>query len=106
MRDSDVKREIECMIQHRSNTNNPIDFPISPANMRARCEALITAMVGRDLVDQWWNSPNKAFCGDTPEQIYSSNVQHAYDVKNFQNYMTKDIRHTDDVLPTVRPFFY
>lgn len=71
MRDSDVKQEIERMIQHRSNTNNPIDFPISPANMRARCEALITAMVGKDLVPKWWNSPNKAFAGDTPEQIYS-----------------------------------
>lgn len=71
MRDSDVNREIENMTAHRSNTTNPVDFPISKENMRARCEALITAMVGRDLVDQWWNSPNKAFCGDTPEQIYS-----------------------------------
>lgn len=71
MRDSDVNREIENMTAHRSNTTNPVDFPISPTNMRARCEALITAMVGKDLVDQWWNSPNKAFGGDTPEQIYS-----------------------------------
>jgi len=50
MNDSDVKQEIERMIQHRSNTNNPVDFPISPKNMRARCEALITAMVGKELV--------------------------------------------------------
>ena len=71
MRDSDVKREIEQMIQHRSNTNNPIDFPISPANMRARCEALITAMVGADLASKWWNGPNQAFEGHTPEEIYS-----------------------------------
>ena len=71
MNDSDVKQEIERMIQHRSNTNNPVDFPISPKNMRARCEALITAMVGKELVPKWWNSPNKAFCGDTPEEIYS-----------------------------------
>lgn len=39
--------------------------------MRARCEALITAMVGADLVAKWWSSPNKAFGGDTPEQLYS-----------------------------------
>lgn len=39
--------------------------------MRKRCEALLTALVGKDLVGDWWNSPNKAFCGDTPEQIYS-----------------------------------
>lgn len=71
MKDNDVKREIERMIQHRSNTRNPLDFPISPENMRGRCEALVTAMVGKELTEKWWNSPNKAFGGDTPEQIYS-----------------------------------
>jgi hypothetical protein len=71
MRDTDVKREIENMTRHRSNTHNPIDFPISPANMRARCEALVTAMVGQELADKWWTGSNKAFGGDTPEQIYS-----------------------------------
>jgi hypothetical protein len=71
MKDNDVKREIERMIQHRSNTRNPLDFPISPENMRARCEALVTAMVGKELAEKWWNGPNKAFGGDTPEQIYS-----------------------------------
>lgn len=59
------------MIQHHSNTNNPVDFPITPAVMRARCEALITAMVGKELADKWWKSPNKAFGGDTAEQMYS-----------------------------------
>lgn len=44
---------------------------ISAENMRARCEALVVAMVGKDLAKQWWNGPNQAFCGDTPEQIYS-----------------------------------
>ena len=105
MKDSDVNREIERMIENRragadihagdggygigtqekydefvkmrnypipqSNTNNPLDFPISPENMRARCEALVTAMVGKELAEKWWNGPNKAFGGDTPEQIYS-----------------------------------
>ena len=56
---------------HYTNTNNPVDFPISPANMRARCDALVVAMVGRELADKWWTGPNKAFGGDTPEQIYS-----------------------------------
>jgi hypothetical protein len=42
-----------------------------PARMRARCEALVAAMVGQDLAAKWWNGPNKAFGGDTPEQIYS-----------------------------------
>ena len=56
---------------HYTNTNNPVDFPISPANMRARCEALVAAMVGRDLADKWWAGSNKAFGDDTPEQMYS-----------------------------------
>ena len=42
-----------------------------PVRMRKRCEALITAMVGAELVSKWWNSPNRAFGDDTPEQIYS-----------------------------------
>ena len=71
MRDADVKREIKCMTQHRSNTHNPVDFPVSPATMRARCEALVVAMVGQELADKWWTGSNKAFGGDTPEQIYS-----------------------------------
>ena len=56
---------------HYSNTDNPVDFPISPATMRARCDALVIALVGREMSDKWWNGSNKAFGGDTPEQIYS-----------------------------------
>jgi hypothetical protein len=41
-----------------------------------------------------------------PDQIHSSNVQHAYDVTTWKNYMTKDIRSPDDVLPTIRPYHY
>lgn len=71
MNESDIKREIDRLTRHYTNTNNPVDFPISPENMRARCEALIVAMVGKDLTDRWWNGVNRAFGGDTPEQIYS-----------------------------------
>ena len=56
---------------HQSNTNNRVDFSISPANMRARCEALVIAMVGREMADKWWTGANRAFGGDTPEQLYS-----------------------------------
>lgn len=45
---------------------------ISPENRRARCDALITAMIGKDFVPNWWNSPNNAFGGNTPEQAYST----------------------------------
>jgi len=47
------------------------DIATDPARMRKRCEALITAMVGKELAEKWWTRPNKAFGGDTPEQIYS-----------------------------------
>jgi hypothetical protein len=56
---------------HYLNTDNPVDFPIPPATMRARCDALVIALVGREMSDKWWNGSNKAFGGDTPEQIYS-----------------------------------
>jgi len=71
MKSDDIEREIERMIQHRSNTCNPVDLSISPENMRARCEVLVIAMVGRELAEKWWTGPNKAFDGHTPEQIYS-----------------------------------
>jgi len=35
------------MNAHYTNTNNPVDS------------------------EKWWSGSNKAFCGDTPEQIYS-----------------------------------
>lgn len=55
---------------HYTNTNNPVDFPISPATMRARCETLVIAMVGQELADKWWNSPNKAFDMRTPTDMW------------------------------------
>lgn len=56
---------------HYTNTDNPIDFPISSKVMRARCEALVISMVGRELADRWWTGSNRAFGGDTPQQMYS-----------------------------------
>lgn len=55
---------------HYSNTSNPVDFPISPETMKARCNALLTALVGKTLVDNWWKSPNKAFDGATPAEVF------------------------------------
>ena len=59
---------------------------ISPANMRARCEVLVIAMVGKALADKWWNGPNKAFGGDTPEQMYSvaPDTVYAYLMKSLE----------------------
>lgn len=33
---------------------------------KQRSIALVIAMVGKDLADRWWESPNKAFDGRTP----------------------------------------
>ena len=63
MKDSDVAREIENM------TNN---------RMRKRCEALIIAMVSKELSEKWWNSSNKAFGGKTPEEMYAVSPDKVY----------------------------
>ena len=41
-----------------------------------------------------------------PERIESVDLQKSYDVYTWKNYIIKDIKHTDDVLPTIRPFNY
>ena len=46
--------------------------------MRKRCEFLVIAMVGKELAEKWWNSPNKAFDGDTPEMMYSIDPSRVY----------------------------
>lgn len=46
--------------------------------MRLRCEALLTAMVGKELADAWWNRPNKAFEDNTPAQAYSVSPSAVY----------------------------
>ena len=39
--------------------------------LKQRCDALLEGMVGSTLAVKWWTTPNKAFAGDTPEQIFS-----------------------------------
>ena len=41
-----------------------------------------------------------------PDRIESVDLQKSYDVYTWKNYIIKDIKHTDDVLPTIRPFNY
>lgn len=31
-----------------------------------RCDALVIALVGKDLAEGWWNSPNRAFNNKKP----------------------------------------
>ena len=53
--------------------------------LRARSQALVIALVGKDMAQQWWTSANKAFEMQTPleqferspERVYGYLMQHA-----------------------------
>lgn len=53
--------------------------------MKQRSVALVIAMVGKDLADKWWSSPNKAFNDMTPagqwikdhESVYNYLMRHS-----------------------------
>jgi len=48
---------------------------------------LLFAMVGRaELVDQWWKSPNKAFDGKTPDEVYLSGEEGRKTISNYINF--------------------
>jgi hypothetical protein len=45
---------------------------------------LLFAMIGRaELVDLWWDSPNKAFDGKTPNEVYLSGEEGRQKVINY-----------------------
>ena len=45
---------------------------------------LLFAMLGRtELVDQWWQSPNKGFDGKTPDEVYLSGEEGRQKVINY-----------------------
>jgi hypothetical protein len=52
--------------------------------IQKQCNALLMAMLGRqELVDQWWNSPNKGFDNAHPADVDTKKVleylmAHAY----------------------------
>ena len=38
-------------------------------------DKLMSLLGSKELLEQWWNSSNSYFHGDTPEQIWRSNPQ-------------------------------
>lgn len=45
---------------------------------------VLLALLGNsDLVDRWWDSPNRAFEGETPNQIYWSSDEGRQRVANY-----------------------
>ena len=42
-------------------------------NEKETCDRLLASMLGSwDLVDKWWNSPNRAFDGKHPIEVFES----------------------------------
>jgi hypothetical protein len=46
--------------------------------LRARSEALVIALVGKNLALDWWASANKAFEGQTPLEQFDRNPERVY----------------------------
>ena len=51
---------------------------ITKSEIRMRCDALIIALVGKDLAFEWWLSKNKAFDDKTPEAMYQEDPNRVY----------------------------
>jgi hypothetical protein len=47
-------------------------------NMKQRCDLLLQAMVGPNLVEKWWQSRNKAFDMKTAKEQFDIDPQVVY----------------------------
>ena len=47
-------------------------------NLKKRCDLLLEAMVGPNLVEKWWQSPNKAFDMKTAEEQFDIDPKVVY----------------------------
>jgi hypothetical protein len=54
------------------------DFDLQ-AERRKRCDCLLTALMGKMNVKGWWNSPNLAFHGRTPDEQWAIDYTSVYD---------------------------
>jgi hypothetical protein len=45
---------------------------------RQKCNDLLRAMMGKDLVAQWWTGPNRAFDMQTPETVFDKDHERVY----------------------------
>jgi hypothetical protein len=46
--------------------------------LRNRCNTLVTALVGKKYVEEWWDSPNKRFDGETPRKVFDIEPNRVY----------------------------
>jgi hypothetical protein len=47
-------------------------------NLKRKCDILLEAMVGPNLVDPWWQSKNRAFDMKTPKEQFDINPEVVY----------------------------
>ena len=45
---------------------------------KKRCVALVVGLVGVELADEWWKSPNKAFDGKTPVNMWTEDFRRVH----------------------------
>lgn len=45
---------------------------------RAWSTALVMSMVGENMADEWWKSPNKAFDMQTPDQVWVQDYERIF----------------------------
>jgi len=56
--------------------------------MKNNLDSILLALLGsKELVLKWWNSPNRAFDGDTPQQLFDN--QETY--KKVADYIYKQL---------------
>jgi len=46
--------------------------------MKQRSEALVIALVGKEMAPKWWESNNKAFDMETPKVRFEKNPEQVY----------------------------
>ena len=51
---------------------------VDESQAKQRSDALVVALVGRDLSEQWWNSDNRAFDGRTPTEQWQIDYTTVY----------------------------
>ena len=47
-------------------------------SLRMRCVELVISFVGEKYADEWWDSPNKIFDGETPRKTFDSEPNLVY----------------------------
>ena len=58
---------------------------MTPDLAKKQCDAIILALVGKESVELWWNSPNRAFETRTPAQQWQQ------DFSQVHNYLMKQV---------------